>query len=74
MRTTLTIDDDVFNIVRYIAEQKKQALGTVLSELARKGLQKSPEYSKRGLFPVFKLPANAAIITPEHVKMLEDEA
>jgi len=74
MRTTLTIDDDIFTIVSYIAKQNKQALGTVLSELARKGLQKAPEYSQRGLFPVFKIPVNAATITPEHIKLLDDEA
>lgn len=73
MRTTLTIDDDVFAVVRYLAEQKKQAIGAVLSELARKGLQKTPELNQRGLFPVFNVPANAATITPEHVKMLDDE-
>ncbi|TXH70567.1 MAG: CopG family transcriptional regulator [Thiothrix sp.] len=73
MRTTVTIDDDVFNIVRYIAAEKKVAIGTVLSDLIRKGLQKSPEFSQRGLFPVFNVPNNASPITPEHVKMLEDE-
>lgn len=74
MRTTVTIDDDVFNIVRYIAAEKKVALGTVLSDLIRKGLQKSPEFNQQGLFPVFKVPSNASAITPEHIKMLEDEA
>lgn len=74
MRTTVTLDDDVFNIVRYIAAQNKQALGAVLSDLVRKGLQKSPEYTHKGLFPVFNVPSNASAITPEHLKLLEDEA
>ena len=52
MRTTVTLDDDVFNIVRYIAAQNKLAMGTVLSDLVRKGLQRPSEYTRNGLFPV----------------------
>jgi hypothetical protein len=74
MRTTVTLDDDVFNIVRYIAAQNKLAMGTVLSDLVRKGLQKSPEYTRKGLFPVFNVPSHASPITPDHLKLLEDEA
>ncbi|MFZ1343769.1 hypothetical protein [Thiothrix eikelboomii] len=58
MCTTVTLDDDVFNIVRYIAVQNKQAMGAVLSDLVRKGLQKSPEYTHKGLFPTFNVPSN----------------
>ncbi|WP_298609582.1 hypothetical protein [uncultured Thiothrix sp.] len=73
MRTTVTLDD-VFNIVRYIAAQNRQAIGVVLSDLVRKGLQKSPEYTRKDLFPVFNVPSNASTITPEQIKLLEDEA
>ena len=73
MRTTLTIDDDVLVAVRYLAEQKKVGLGKVLSDLARKGLQKQMEIKQRDDFPVFNVPENATPITPEHVKMLDDE-
>lgn len=74
MRTTISIDDDVFNTVRYIAEQRKVSIGKVLSELARKGLQKKPKLSQRNGFPVFQVPDDATPITPEHIKQLEDEA
>lgn len=73
MRTTISIDDDVLSAVRYLAEQKKVALGTVLSELARKGLQNSAMIETSNNFPVFAVPENAAPITPEHVKMLDDD-
>lgn len=74
MRTTISIDDDVLNTVRYIAEQRKISIGKVLSELARKGLQKRPEVAQRNGFPVFQVPKDATPITPKHIKQLEDEA
>ena len=73
MRTTVSIDDDVLDAVRYLAGQKKVALGKVLSDLARKGLQKQVEISHKDDFPVFRVSQNAMPMTPEHVKMLEDE-
>lgn len=73
MRTTLSIDDDVLIAVRYLAEQKKVALGKILSDLARKGLQNQMKIKHLDDFPVFNVPKNAAPITPEHVKMLDDE-
>ncbi len=38
MRTTLTIDDDVLLAARALARRQKQTMGSVLSELARRGL------------------------------------
>ncbi|MEZ5534624.1 MAG: hypothetical protein R3F02_03270 [Thiolinea sp.] len=73
MRTTLTIDDDIFAAARYIAQQKKLAVGVVLSDLARRGLQKTPELGQRNNFPVFRVSEHAAPITPEQVKMLDDD-
>jgi len=72
MRTTVSIDDDVMEAARYLAEQKKVAIGKILSDLARKGLQNKSEISSRNGFPVFKVPNDAVTITPHHVKQLED--
>lgn len=38
MRTTLTIDDDVLDAAKAIAEHKKVTIGAILSDLARKSL------------------------------------
>ncbi len=46
MRTTISIDDDVLDAVRYLAGQKKVALGKMLSDLARKGLQNQLEITQ----------------------------
>ena len=74
MRTTVSIDDDVLAAVRYLAEQQRVALGKVLSDLARKGLQKQAKTTQHGDFPVFSVSENAAPITLEQVKMLDDGA
>jgi hypothetical protein len=38
MRTTLTLDDEVYEAARKIAFQQRRALGDVISELAAKGM------------------------------------
>jgi predicted CopG family antitoxin len=38
MRTTVTIDDDLYVKVKQIAEESGQTFGQVISQLARKGL------------------------------------
>jgi hypothetical protein len=39
MRTTLTLDDAVYEAARKIAFEQRRALGDVVSELAAKGLE-----------------------------------
>jgi len=38
VRTTLNIDDDVVTAARELAEAERRSLGSVLSDLARRGL------------------------------------
>lgn len=38
MRTTLSIDDDVLEAARELAERDRKPVGEVISDLARKGL------------------------------------
>ena len=40
MRTTLTLDDDVAEAATCIARESGRRLGAVISELARKGLER----------------------------------
>ena len=73
MRTTLDIDDDVLSAVRAIAADRDISMGSALSEIARAGLAKRSLVSDGGL-PVFDVPADAPILTPEMVRRaLEDE-
>lgn len=74
MRTTLAIDDDLLSVARTIATSRNVPIGQVISELARKGLSTEKPLRRRGGFPVFDVPADAPIITPDHVRQaLEDE-
>ena len=75
MRIIVNIDDDVLASVRYLAAQEKVSLGVMLSDLARKGLKTvTLEFGSRAGFPTFHVPDNAAPITPEQVRILDDEA
>lgn len=76
MRTTLTIDDDLFAAARTIAREKSESIGQAISDLARLGIGSTTATSrktKRG-FPVFAVHRGAHIITLDDVKKLEDEA
>ena len=39
MRTTLEIDDDLVQVARQLAQQRKATLGQVVSQLVRKALE-----------------------------------
>lgn len=71
MRTTLDIDDGVLAAARAIAEAENRSLGSVISELARRGL--GPPQRRTGAFPTFDVPADAPPITPDMVNRALDE-
>lgn len=74
MRTTLSIDDDVLEAARAIAEQTRRSLGAVMSELARRGLEPRPDVRSRDGLPVFRVSEKARPFTPESVRQdLDDE-
>ena len=77
MRTTLTIDDDVFNIARQKAQREHLSIGAAVSELMRLGVRSmqmpaSQRPATRSKYAV--LPARQEIISTEHVyKLMEQE-
>ncbi|MBX3733752.1 MAG: antitoxin [Verrucomicrobiae bacterium] len=62
MRTTVTLDNDVFEAAQAMARASGKRLGEVLSQLARRGLRAPAETGRCIGFPVFKVPPNAAVI------------
>lgn len=72
MRTTLEIDDDVVGAARELAALEKRSLGSVISDLARRGLTPA-QVGVDGALPVIRLPAGGAPITPEMVRRALDE-
>ena len=73
MRTTITIDDDLLAAAKTLARTQSVSVGTVISELARKGLKSSARTRRKNNFPVFPVSSAAHPITLEDVKKIEDE-
>jgi hypothetical protein len=73
MRTTLSLDDDVFNEVQAYAESRDVALGKAVSELVRRGLHAPLQTRVVNGFHVVDLPAGSPGVSKEDVKKLQDE-
>ena len=76
MNTTVDLDSDILNTVQVIANHERKALGTVLSELVRRGLLSMPESTTTGYRHGFRvLPKRNEVITSAHVRnLLEEES
>jgi hypothetical protein len=72
VRTTLDLDDDVIAAARELAAGERRSLGSVISELARRGLTPARVESS-GDLPVIRVPAGTPPITPEMVRRALDE-
>jgi hypothetical protein len=75
MRTTLNVDDDVYEAARALAESERQPIGRVLSRLARRGLSplRGQDKKQRRGFPVIALPDDSPPVTPEGVRRALEE-
>ncbi|MBD3241634.1 MAG: hypothetical protein GF331_13675 [Chitinivibrionales bacterium] len=73
MRTTINLDDDIFMAVKSVARARGVPVGRALSDLVRRGLERSSEYTVRNDLPVFQVREDAPIVTPEQVDRSEDE-
>lgn len=74
MRTTLEIDDDVFQAAKEIARLRSQGIGRTVSELARRGLNREPAPAirrERGI-PVWQHGPDAVVVTSEMVRNLAE--
>lgn len=76
MRTTLTLDDDVLNAARELADLQRRPLGEVVSDLIRHALNppsaRAPKY-RNGIL-LLDRGDDAAPITMEMVNRLRDDA
>jgi hypothetical protein len=73
MRTTLSIDEDLYTVASAIARDQRRSLSAVVNEVLRDGLclNKEHRYRKsRGRFPSFR---TSRKVTSEDVRALEDE-
>lgn len=73
MRTTLTLDDEIYRRVRQYAESRSLGLGKAMTELVRRGLATpQPTREVNGL-KVFDLPSDSPPVTAKEVEELEGE-
>jgi hypothetical protein len=73
MRTTLSLDDDVFQVVKTYAEIRSLAMGKAVSELVRRGLSAPVKTRVVNGLVVFDVPEDSDPVTSELVKRLEAE-
>lgn len=73
MRTTLSLDDDVFEAVKTYAKSRDVAMGKAVSELVRKGLQAPLRTRIVNGFHVVDLPKDSPKVSSADVKRLQDE-
>jgi hypothetical protein len=74
MRTTLTIDDDVLEAAKAMAERQRQTIGEIVSALARQSLQQPTGFSERNGVPLLPVSHARAQVTLAVVNQLRDEA
>jgi hypothetical protein len=74
MRTTLNIDDDVYELAKSLAEARRMSLGEALSYLARRGARGQPTFTVQDGFPVFRVEPGTPQFGPEDIEaVLEAE-
>lgn len=62
MRTTLTLDADVFEAAQALARASGRRLGQVVSELMRRGFRAQQTPATSNGLPVFTVPPDAPVI------------
>ncbi|HUI52741.1 MAG TPA: hypothetical protein VLX60_13220 [Terriglobales bacterium] len=73
MRTTLSIDDEVLEIVKQYAEDRSMTVGDAVTELIRKAFRTpTPTKIVNGL-RVFDLPPDSPVVTDQKLLELEEE-
>jgi hypothetical protein len=73
MRTTLSLDDDVFREVKAYAQRRDVAMGKAVSELVRRGLHAPLQTRLVNGFHVVELPPGSPPVNSEDVDKLQDE-
>ncbi|MBV9397190.1 MAG: hypothetical protein JO062_04385 [Bryobacterales bacterium] len=75
MRTTVTLDQDVYEAAAYLSRTSGERFGKVLSQLARRGLRQPLKSRPSGKqrFPTFEVSAGATVIPASRIQKVLDE-
>ena len=74
MRTTVTLEDDAFEVAQAYAQARALKLGQAISELIRRGGGERLPVRKKGGVWVFELPPDAPRVTSRLVRDLLEDA
>jgi hypothetical protein len=74
MRTTLAIADDVLAAAKSMARSQGKTVGDIVSELARRSLQRPVGGATRDGVPLLSVRSPSIVVTLETVNALRDEA
>ena len=73
MRTTLTLEDDIAELVARQAKARGLSLGKTVSDLLRRGFNAPTPSTDKGGLIVFQLPADSPEVTTDDVRRIEAE-
>ena len=75
MRTTVSIDDDVYEAALHLSRVSGERLGSVLSSLIRRGMMTPPRQQRKSSrrFPTFDVPPGAPVIPASRIEKAIDE-
>ncbi len=73
VRTTLAIDDDVLIAAKAIARQQHRSLGEVVSDLARRALERPQPSANRNGIPLIPRGEGSVVVTIDIINALRDE-
>ncbi|WP_448950361.1 CopG family transcriptional regulator [Labrys neptuniae] len=74
MRTTLAIADDVLTAAKAMARSQGKTVGDIISDLARRSLQKPLGNVTRDGVPLLPVRSPGTVVTLDIVNALRDEA
>ncbi|MBV8569568.1 MAG: hypothetical protein JO319_03055 [Acidobacteriaceae bacterium] len=71
MRTTLDLDEDILRLLKHLAQDRRQSLGRVVSDVVRQSLVTARSVArKHGKIPVLPRKPGAQPVTAQRVKDL----
>jgi CTP:molybdopterin cytidylyltransferase MocA len=73
MRTTIALDDDVFELAARLAKVRGVSLGKTVSDLVRRGLNAATASREENGICIFQLPADSPKVTTDDVRRIEAE-
>ena len=72
MRTTLNIDDDVYELAKSLAQGRGISIGEAVSHLARRGAMAQPTFVAEDGCPVFRVEPGVPRFDPEDIEAALD--